>query len=138
MPLNITLGYGFPFILFTLSKLKKKKQPQKAANPPDNWKDWLNYCGLYKPMLSIYLKTLSPCCCSSFCIWFSVCRDVRISKFEYSRIICSRNKFLSHRIRCTALRHSCCRFPALSAAALCALRPCCWFWLILGICPFNS
>ena len=33
MPLNITLGYGFPFILFTLSKLKKKKQPKKAANP---------------------------------------------------------------------------------------------------------
>jgi spore germination protein KB len=33
MPLNITLGYGFPFILFALSKLKKKKQPKKSANP---------------------------------------------------------------------------------------------------------
>ena len=33
MPINITLGYGFPFVLFALSKLKKKKKPQKAADP---------------------------------------------------------------------------------------------------------
>lgn len=33
MPINITLGYGFPFVLFALSKLKKKKKPKKAANP---------------------------------------------------------------------------------------------------------
>lgn len=33
MPINLTLGYGFPFALFALSALKKKKQPKKAVNP---------------------------------------------------------------------------------------------------------
>ncbi|MEA4848269.1 MAG: endospore germination permease [Clostridiaceae bacterium] len=34
MPINLILGYGFPFLLFVLSKLKKKKQPESSTDPP--------------------------------------------------------------------------------------------------------
>lgn len=34
MPINITLGYGFPFILFILSKLKRKTNQKKQSTLP--------------------------------------------------------------------------------------------------------
>lgn len=33
MPINITLGYGFPFALYFLSKLKNRSKSKKAINP---------------------------------------------------------------------------------------------------------